>query len=208
MTTAHPTKPVWDIAVRIFHWSLVASFTTAYLTGDEESALHIYAGYVVAGLIVFRLLWGFIGTQHARFKDFIYSPARIVAYAKGMMSGKVEHVEGHNPLGGLMVFALLISLTLTTVSGLKVYGLEGHGPLAQTNSSLFISEAYAGERHHEEYGEEEENEEAEHMWEEVHEFFANFTVFLIVLHIAGVIVSGRLEKQNLVKSMITGRKQA
>ncbi|MCX4186409.1 cytochrome b/b6 domain-containing protein [Methylophaga sp. OBS4] len=198
-------KPVWDIAVRLFHWALVISFTTAYLTGDEESSLHTYAGYMVLGLIVFRLIWGFIGTQHARFKDFIYSPARVKAYAKSMLSGRVEHVDGHNPLGGIMVVALLISLALTSITGLKVYGLEGHGPLAQQESGFFISTAQASVpgKHS---GGAKENEAAEDLWEDIHEFFANFTVFLIVLHIAGVVVSSRLEKQNLVKAMITGRK--
>lgn len=205
MQMSATSKPVWDIAIRLFHWSLVIFFTTAYLTGEEDSLLHIYSGYAVGGLLIFRLIWGLIGTQHARFKDFIYAPKQIKAYATGLLKGKVQHVEGHNPLGGLMVIALLLSLTLTTVTGLKVYGLEGHGPLAQTESSWLMSTANAsnpGERHGE------KNESAEHFWEEIHEFFANFTLFLIALHITGVIVSSRLEKQNLVKAMITGKKQA
>lgn len=207
MQMSNSTRPVWDIAVRVFHWSLVIFFTTAYLTGEEESLIHIYSGYAVGGLLIFRVIWGFIGSRHARFRDFIYSPKQVRAYARGLFKGKPEHVEGHNPLGGLMVIALLVSLTLTTVSGLKVYGLEGYGPLAQTEASWMISSAYAsnpGERHD---SSGEENESAEDFWEEIHEFFANFTVFLIVLHITGVILSSRLEKQNLVRAMITGRKQ-
>lgn len=202
------TKPTWDIAVRLFHWTLVISFITSYLSGDEDNPIHIYSGYLIVGLLIFRIIWGFIGGRHARFSNFIYRPKKVLEYGKTMLSGKVEHIEGHNPLGGLMVVALLLSLVCTTVTGLKVYGLEGHGPLAQTGQSLFISEAYASApytTHHNEY---EEDEGAEHFWEEIHEFFANFTVLLVALHITGVVVSSRLEKQNLVKAMITGHKQS
>jgi len=199
-------KPIWDIALRLFHWGLVISFTTSYLTGDDENWVHPYSGYVIIGLLCFRLLWGFIGSKHARFSDFIYAPSQILAYAKAMLNGKVPHTGGHNPLGGLMVFALLFSLSFTTLSGLKVYGLEGHGPLAAQNEFTLISNAHASTPNANEYDHHEHDEEEE-LWDEVHEFFGNFTLFLIVLHILGVIVSSRIEKQNLVKAMITGHKQ-
>jgi cytochrome b len=205
MTNEVLKKPVWDIAIRLFHWTLVLSFIICYLTGEEESLIHVYTGYLIMALICFRIIWGFIGTQHARFADFIYSPRHIFTYAKGMLKGNVEHVEGHNPLGGLMIFALLICLTMTTVSGLKVYGLEGYGPLAMSSSSWFISEANASSPYgDDDYGDKEHEED---FWEEIHDFFANFTVFLIVLHVGGVVVSSHLEKQNLVKAMLTGYKQ-
>src|SRR5688572_16372716 len=102
---------VWDIAVRVFHWSLVGAFALAWLTAEDESALHIYAGYTVAGLIVFRLLWGFIGGRYARFKAFLYSPGETLAYIRDSWNGKSRHYLSHNPLGALMVFALLLSLT-------------------------------------------------------------------------------------------------
>lgn len=202
------SKPVWDIAVRLFHWSLVASFTIAYLSGEEESLLHIYSGYIVLGLVAFRILWGMMGSRHARFSDFIYSPRETIDYAKSMVAGKPKHYDGHNPLGSLMVFALLISLLTTTVTGLKVYGAEGHGPLASgAMTGSLISTAYASAPTEQYENAKSINKKEEHFWEEIHEFFANFTVFLIVFHIAGVVISSRLEKQNLAKAMITGRKQ-
>jgi len=199
-------KQVWDIAIRLFHWTLVTSFITSYLTGDEESLVHVYSGYLIIGLLCFRVIWGLVGSKHARFSDFLYSPKRVFVYAKSMLSGNVEHVDGHNPLGGLMVFALLICLALTTATGLKVYGLEGHGPLAKQSTSWFVSDAQASVPSA--YDEDDdEHESEEHFWEEVHEFFANLTVCLVILHIIGVIVSSRLERQNLVKAMLTGYKE-
>jgi len=199
----HSKQQVWDIAVRLFHWSLVVAFIVAYLTGDDESMLHVNAGYFILALISFRIVWGFIGSKHARFKDFIYSPAEIILHAKGLVSGQVKPTTGHNPLGGLMVFALLLTLLVTVVSGLKVYGIEGHGPLAETNTSYFISSANASNPS----GYEGEDHDSEELWEEIHEFFANLTVLLIVFHILGVIISSKVENENLVKAMITGYKQ-
>lgn len=198
------TVKVWDIAVRVFHWSLVAAFVTAYLSGDENELLHTNTGYVIIGLLVFRVLWGFIGTKHARFTDFIYSPAKIFAYARSLASGSPRHYLGHNPLGGIMVIALLISLSLACFSGLKLYAAEdGKGPLANESSLSLISSAYAheGGEHHV------RDKEATQLWEELHELFVNISLGLVILHIMGVIVASVLHKEPLVKTMITGKKE-
>lgn len=202
---------VWDPLVRIFHWGLVIAFTVAYLSGDEENSLHIYSGYAVLGLIAFRVIWGLIGTRYARFSDFVYSPATVIQYLKGLVARKPKHYTGHNPAGGWMVIAMLLSLFVVTVSGLKVYAIEeGLGPLAGEPPALtVISVAYAddddaGHRKNENgHG---EDEAAEEFWEELHEVSSNFMLFLIFLHIAAVIISGRLHKENLVKAMFTGKK--
>ncbi len=204
---------VWDPLVRIFHWSLVLAFTVAYLSGDEESGLHIYSGYLILGLISFRLLWGIVGTRYARFSNFVYSPGSIIVYIKNLVAAHPKRYLGHNPAGGAMIVVLLLSLVVVTYSGLKVYAIEeGAGPLAlQATEVSFIKSAYADdddeyEREHNEHerGEDEEEE----FWEEIHEVSANFVLFLVILHIAGVIVSGRLHNENLVKAMITGNKKA
>jgi len=211
---------VWDPAVRIFHWSLVAAFTIAYLSGEEEGGLHIWSGYAVLGLISFRLLWGFVGTKYARFRDFVRSPAAVFAYLKGLAGGTPQHFTGHNPASGWMVLALLASLFVVTLSGLKVYGLEGHGPLAGVESTVVPvaaaradSDGYEAreveDREHDGHGGDgHEDSEAEEFWEEIHEAASNFMLFLIVVHVLGVIVSGRLHRENLVRAMITGRKPA
>jgi cytochrome b len=208
--TTHKEVKVWDIFVRVFHWTLVISFVIAYFTGDEDNLWHIYLGYYIGFLIIFRLIWGFVGTQHAHFADFVTSPGNVIAYIKSMIAGNPKHYLGHNPAGGYMVLALLFMLTVTTISGLKVYGIEGHGPLADTTHISLISVALADddeddEKH--ERGEHEEDKEGEEFWEEIHEVSANLTVLLILLHILGVIMSSKIHGENLVRSMITGKKE-
>ncbi len=179
---------VWDPLVRIFHWSLVAAFFIAYFTEDDFLSLHAWAGYTVGGLILFRLIWGFIGTRHARFSDFVRPPGVAIAYLKDELAGRARRYIGHNPAGGAMVIALLVSLALTVVTGLVTYGSEEcAGPLSVwlCNAPEWLAEA----------------------GEEIHEFFANFTLFLIVLHVAGVIWSSLLHRENLVAAMWHGRKR-
>lgn len=206
---------VWDPLVRLFHWSLVAAFAIAYFTGEEESLVHIYAGYFIIGLLVFRLVWGFVGTRHARFSDFLYSPARTSQYLKSLFSATPEHFIGHNPAAGWMVMLLLIFLVITSYTGLKVYGAEGHGPLAAgTGRVTLVASAHANDDDddddkHEAAGDNgHEREAGEEFWEELHEVFANLTVLLVFIHVAGVVVSSRLHRENLVRAMITGKKNA
>jgi len=183
------TVKIWDPLVRIFHWSLVVAFFIAYFTEDEFLQPHIWAGYTVLGLVGFRLLWGFVGTPHARFSDFVTAPRIALAYGRDAVLGRARRYLGHNPAGGLMIVVLLISLIVTTVTGVALYGVEERaGPLA----GLF---AGAGE-------------EIEKGLENVHEFFANFTLFLVAIHVAGVVVEGLLHRENLVRAMFTGRKRA
>lgn len=203
---------VWDRFVRFFHWTLVVLFCTSYLTGDEIEWLHVYSGYGIALLILARTLWGFIGSTHARFKDFLYSPLSAVEYLTSLASGNPRHYLGHNPAGAMMVFALLIGLFLTTLSGMKLYAVEeGKGPLAHDIQVELVSTAYADSDDDEEhegtgYGGH-EDEDGEEFWEEIHEFAVNFMLFLVILHILGVIVSSRAHGELLVKAMITGYKE-
>ena len=194
---------VWDIAIRIFHWSLALFFIIAYLTEDDLETVHVYAGYAVLGLLVFRLIYGFVGTRYARFWDFIYSPKNTLSYLRSLLHGHPKHYLGHNPLGGWMVVLLLVFLSLTTWTGLELYATKDKGPLA-TNVA-FVQTAYAhDDRDKDEHGEEGE----EHgLWEEIHEVFANLTLILVFMHIGGVIFSSIVERENLVRAMITGYKK-
>lgn len=179
---------VWDPVVRTFHWVLVAAFAVVFITEDDFLTLHVWAGYTIGAAIAVRLLWGFIGTRHARFTDFVTSPRNAMQYVKDTLLLRARRYIGHNPAGGLMIVALLISLTLSVVTGIALYGAEEQaGPMA----SLFIG---SGERW-------------EDALEEVHEFFSNFTLLLVVIHLGGVLIESLVHKENLVASMINGFKR-
>ncbi len=213
---------VWDIPVRFFHWTLVVLFAAAYITGEETETLHAYLGYGIIGLILFRIVWGFIGTKHARFSDFIYGPRVVFRYIRQLFSRTPEHYRGHNPAAGWMVLLLLISVMATCWTGLEVYAAKGQGPLANTAFTV-VSDATADgfereedEDEHEGHKEDEdehaghgENEgPEEEFWEEIHEALTNFTLFLIFFHILAVFVSSWLHGENLVRAMITGTKRS
>ncbi len=108
---------VWDPLVRIFHWSLVGGFAVAYVTADEWDKAHELVGYIVAGLIAFRLFWGLVGSRHARFSDFIYRPSTIVGFIKDSLAMKGQRYVGHNPAGGAMVIALLLAMAGISATG-------------------------------------------------------------------------------------------
>jgi len=210
--TSLATVKVWDPLVRLFHWSLVAAFAIAWLTGEEESRLHEFSGYAIIGLVLVRIVWGFIGTRYARFSNFVYRPSTVLGYVRELLCGKPGHYLGHNPLGGVMILALLVSLLAAGVTGLALQGAEqGTGPFASlsTGTSMampgMIAKAAADD---DEGGNgEEEDDDNEELWEELHEFSANLTLLLVALHIAGVIIGSLVHRENLVRSMFTGRKR-
>lgn len=194
---------VWDVLVRLFHWSLVLSFTVAYLSGEALERVHAYAGYLILGLLAFRLIWGIVGTRHARFSDFVQPPRKVIDYLKQLAAGRPQHYLGHNPAGGWMVVALLLSLSVTGWSGLELYAAaDGRGPLASSTLELAPIGAARADDWDEHLGVGDGG-----WWDEIHEVSANLTLLLVLVHIAGVFVAGRLHRENLVKAMITGNKQ-
>lgn len=193
---------VWDIAVRLFHWTLVVSFFIAWLSEDDFETLHVYAGYLVLALISFRLVWGLIGTRYARFSNFVCGFSKVKSYLSSIVSGKPEHYLGHNPAGGLMIVIMLITLFAVSFSGLKTYAAEGKGPLAEAEITL-VSPAYADDDDGKRHG---GKRSGHKFWEEVHEVFANFMLLLVFVHIAGVAVSSLVHRENLVRAMVDGRK--
>jgi cytochrome b len=213
MTDTAATKKirVWDPIVRIGHWVLVVGFFTAYFTGDEFFQQHLWAGYAVAATVAIRIVWGVIGPKHARFSSFVRSPAVVFAYVSDLVKGRGKRHVGHNPAGGAMIVALLISLAGTAGTGMALYAVEDNkGPLAgiMTAGPQLAEPANTGAR-----GDEDDEDEAgehaggEDIWEGLHSVFVYFTLGLVALHVGGVVFSSLAHKENLVRAMVTGRKR-
>ena len=173
---------LWDLPVRVFHWSLVLAVSTAVVTGELGGSwmtLHGRAGLAIVGLVVFRLVWGLIGSTHARFVRFAPTPGRLKAYLRGRWAG-----VGHNPLGALSVFALLALLAAQAGTGLFSHDdIAFSGPLFN-----LVDEAIAGRL------------------TGLHKQLANVLLALLALHIAAIAFYVGLKKENLVKPMLTGWK--
>lgn len=114
---------VWDAPVRVFHWLMALCFAGAYITSDGESwrLVHVTLGYTMAGLVVFRILWGLMGTRYARFSAFVRGPKAVARYVGAMLRGQPEHHIGHNPAGSLAILALLGLALVITASGWAIY---------------------------------------------------------------------------------------
>jgi cytochrome b len=166
---------VWDLPVRVFHWALAGSFAAAYVLAESERLrqVHVMLGYTVLGLIAFRMLWGFVGTQYARFASFLFGPGAVLRYLGHLATGRPEHHLGHNPAGSWAIWAILALGVATGVTGYMTF-----------------------------------NELGGEVVEELHEGFANAWLAVVFVHVAGVLVSSVLHRENLVTAMVTGYKRA
>ena len=174
---------LWDLPVRIFHWALVGLVTTAVITGElggDLMDIHSKAGIAIIGLVVFRLIWGFVGSTHARFINFAPSPPKIKAYLRGQWKG-----VGHNPIGALSVLALLALLAIQAGTGLfSNDDIAFTGPLADLAGSALSNRLTS-----------------------IHQLLSNFLLGLLVLHIVAIGFYVIFKKDNLVRPMITGWKE-
>ncbi len=118
---------VWDAPVRVFHWLAVLSFAGAWLTAESERwrLLHVTLGYTLAGLVAFRLVWGLVGTRHARFASFVRGPKAVLAHLRDMVHGRFDKHAGHNPAGALAIVALLGAAVAVTLSGWALFDGPG-----------------------------------------------------------------------------------
>jgi cytochrome b len=184
--TAHRIR-VWDLPTRLFHWALLLCVVGLVITGNlggNWMVWHFRLGYSVLTLLLFRLVWGFIGGHWSRFASFIYAPSSVIAYLKGQ--GKAEHSVGHNPLGAGSVFALLLFLGLQVGTGLiSDDEIANQGPLARFVSGARVSLATWW---HKDVGK----------W---------VLTALVVLHIAAILFYLFKKKDNLIQPMIGGDKE-
>ncbi len=199
---------VWDIFVRFSHWAVALGFIVAYLSEDDVLPLHVWAGYLIGVLVMLRIVWGIIGPKHARFNDFIFMPATVIAYLRDLPMFRAKRYLGHSPAGGTMAIALWLALLGTVWSGLEVYAIEENaGPLAAIEIRQPSPEAISllvfvnGDDHNKRDG------DTDSVWEDIHEACANLTLILVLLHLVGVILASVVHRENLVRSMVSGIKR-
>lgn len=179
---------IWDIPTRIFHWTLVLLFAFLIYSGSWDDSLmqwHLYSGYLLSGLIIFRVLWGIVGTYYARFCSFITSPIQGLSYLKAMFKGNPKHYYGHNPAGSIMVIALIFLLMLQAASG-----------LITSDEILWEGPFYASV-----------SDELASLGAQIHHQVQLILQYLVGFHILGVLVHSVLFKEKLVTSMVTGTKK-
>jgi cytochrome b len=181
------SAPVWDVFVRAFHWSLVLLFAFSAITGKVGGGWikwHMYSGYAILALVLFRIVWGFVGGEFARFTAFVASPIVAVRYGLGMLKKGAQHVISHNPLGGLMVVLLL--LLLAAQAGFGLIGddeIATTGPLARYVSNDLSIKAMS--------------------W---HRQLGDILLILVAIHILAVLFHVLVKKEGLIRAMLNGKK--
>jgi|EndMetStandDraft_4_1072995.scaffolds.fasta_scaffold210155_2 cytochrome b len=184
----HRETPVWDLPTRLFHWALVLLVGTNLFLVEPEggiaTVIHMTAGYIVIGLLLFRLVWGFVGSPRSRFADFMHPWTEVKSYAARLRRLAPPRSIGHNPLGGWMILVMLAALVGLVITGVFASGRNAAGALA-TSVPVDLT-AVLGE---------------------AHEFFGNVMIALVIVHVAGVVVDWLLTRENIVKAMVTGRKR-
>ncbi|MEZ5830675.1 MAG: cytochrome b/b6 domain-containing protein [Dongiaceae bacterium] len=183
----HRETPIWDLPTRLFHWALVVLVgTNLFLVeprGGIATVIHMTFGYGVTGLLLFRLVWGFVGSPRSRFADFVHPWAAVKDYAAKLRRFSPPRSVGHNPLGGWMIVAMLVVLAALVATGVFASGRHAAGAFA-TLVPVDVT-AIAGD---------------------AHEFLGNLMIALVIVHLVGVAVDWLLTRENLVKAMVNGRK--
>ena len=177
--------PVWDIPVRFFHWALVLLIAFSWLSSEMDwMEWHMYSGYTVLTLVLFRVIWGFVGSSHARFSDFIYGPGAVIAYIRTLPSRTAAKFAGHNPLGGISVVLLLLCILVQTGTGLfSNDDILTEGPLFKHVTK-----------------------ELSDWLTTIHKYNFNVLLALIGVHVGAVLYYLIYKSENLIKPMFTGRK--
>ena len=181
------TTTVWDIPVRIGHWAITALFVVAYFTGEDEGLIfrvHLYTGYLILLIVLYRIAWGVIGGEHARFVNFIRPWADVKAHLESVLRLSPPACLGHNPTGGWMIILMLVTLILVVMTGMMAAVGESVSIPFFNGLPRYVAKAA----------------------EEVHEGAANVMMVMVGIHIIGVLVESLLSGENLIRSMINGRK--
>ena len=180
---------VWDLPLRLFHWLLVLCMTASWITADPGGTsmqIHMYFGYTTIGLLLFRIIWGFIGPRHARFSSFLQGPSGIWRYAKSLAAGTMIQTVGHNPLGGIMVIVMLVLVGAQAATGLFASDdILWSGPYNGAVSAATADKLTS-----------------------FHDLNFNVILAAVALHIMAVAFYFLVKKQNLIGAMFHGKKLA
>jgi cytochrome b len=180
---------VWDLPVRLFHWTLVVLLVVSYFTGragGEWMKFHFWSGYTILTLILFRIVWGFVGSTTARFTHFVKGPSAAIAHLGELLGSGRPREVGHNPVGGAMVVALLLAVLLQVTAGFFSADTDMgtvNGPLALLVADKWVERATA-----------------------FHKFWINVLLWMVALHVLAAIVYLVWKRQNLIGAMLTGHK--
>ena len=179
---------VWDLPTRLFHWLLVGAVLAALVTELIAPvwwlSWHVAAGYVVAALLLFRVVWALFGSEYSRLASFLYRPRQVIDYLRDLLRLRPPQYIGHNPAGAAMIFALFAVLTCLVATGFMVQGgQEKQGPFAGVTDFALGSDV-----------------------RNIHNFLAYALMAMVAAHLAGVLVDGWLHKSSLIRAMITGWK--
>jgi cytochrome b len=179
---------IWDIPTRLFHWTLALSFAGAWLTSESDQWLgvHVFLGYLMLGLVAFRVVWGLVGTHYARFSSFWFSPKDALVYLRQISTGRAQRHMGHNPTGSVAIYLLLLFTVVVGVTGFFTLGAEEQQGVVAGWTGIVQGRIF----------------------KELHEVSAILMLLLVMGHIAGVVVESVLHKENLARSMLTGTKLA
>lgn len=179
---------IWDLPTRLFHWTLASSFALAWLTseGDRWRSIHVFLGYLMLGLVVFRLIWGFAGSHFSRFSSFWFGPKEAFGYLQQIASGHAQRHVGHNPTGSLAIYVLLSLSVLVGLSGVVTLGGDEQQGIAAGWLSFVQAQTL----------------------KELHELGAIAMLLVVAGHITGVVVESVLHQENLARSMVNGFKMA
>lgn len=174
---------VWDPLLRLCHWTMALGFAVAYVVEDYD--LHRSAGYAVLASVALRILWGFAGAHHARFRSFVTGPVAALRYLRDLLMRRADRHLGHNPAGAAMTLALLVAVLVASVSGVALDAAENRaGPLAGLDLFLHADRVAL-----------------------VHESASTVCIVLVCAHLVGVTASSLQHRENLLMAMINGRKR-
>ncbi|MDO8320268.1 cytochrome b/b6 domain-containing protein [Rhodoferax sp.] len=179
---------IWDLPTRLFHWTLASSFALAWLTseGDRWRSIHVFLGYLMLGLVVFRLIWGFTGSHFSRFSSFWFGPKEALDYLKQVTTKHAPRHVGHNPTGSLAIYILLVMSVAVGLTGVVTLG----GDEQQGITAGWLSFAQV------------------QTLKQLHELGAIAMLLVVAGHITGVVVESVLHKENLARAMVSGFKMA